>query len=119
MGEMVIFAAMHAQVVACVLCFASNRKRDLGAFNLAAPSNTQDLLFNQKVAAGVASKGAVSSTISSGGSLSLYDNDIAYANVLARVMSWGGNSGGAADRTRQQGAASSSGPASAEAAASV
>ena len=47
-GEALIFVAMHAQVVACVLCFSSNRKRDLGAFNLSAPRNAQDLLFNRK-----------------------------------------------------------------------
>ena len=47
-GEAMIFVAMHAQVIACVLCFSSNRKRDLGAFNLSAPSNAQDLLFNRK-----------------------------------------------------------------------
>ena len=51
-GEVVMFAAMHAQLAACVLCFSSNRGRDLGAFNLAPPPNAQDLLFSTSSADG-------------------------------------------------------------------
>jgi len=45
-GEMVIFAAMHAQLVACTMCFMRNRKRGLGLFNTSAPDNAQYLLHS-------------------------------------------------------------------------
>jgi hypothetical protein len=111
-GELVIFVAMHAQVVACVLCFSSNRKRDLGAFNLAAPSNAQDLLFNRKSESesescgglrGVVPRregfagggGSGSNTLSTVASSSNGSESREYEPIhdgfLSRVMSWGGS----------------------------